>query len=466
MFLSPFNCTPTPMKVTPDGWNETTVENVAASVDEPYSPSAPNVEPWALLYYREGGSKDPQKYWSDYGKRVYSEVKAAVKPTDDLKAVAAKIAAESKTDDEKLAGMVMYVRQNLRGLFDASVTEAERADFIKKLPKGRSRTSAEVFKSGIALSSEMNLAFAALATQGGFDARPALIADRDELMFSPEGLVDHYFLDSVVMAVKLADTWKVLDVSDRHLTPGMLPSNEEGVFALVTDSKTPVFFKTPASTPEASLEGRTAKLQLGADGSLQGDVEETYTGHRANERRGVLASMSPAQREEWLHERVIAMFPGAEVTGLKFTNVDDATKPLQASYKLKAPLFAQVTGKRILFQPNAFRRSEGVPFTSSVRHYPVEIPFGWKESDQLRITLPQGFTLENAENPGGLNFGEPGTYKLSMSTTSAQELVVSREFTFGEKGFLDFKLAAYPAIKQIFEVIHQRDTTFFSLKGN
>src|SRR5262249_20864518 len=70
MFLAPFNCKPTPIKPTNDGWNETTLTNVPALHEETYAPGDPNIEPWALLYYRQGGSRDPEKYWADQGRKT------------------------------------------------------------------------------------------------------------------------------------------------------------------------------------------------------------------------------------------------------------------------------------------------------------------------------------------------------------------------------------------------------------
>jgi len=99
----------------------------------------------------------------------------------------------------------------------------------------------------------------------------------------------------------------------------------------------------------------------------------------------------------------------------------------------------------------------------------VEFPFAWKESDQIRIELPAGYELENAENPGNLSFGEAGGYALSMGATrkgAATELILSRELTFGAKGAIAFPASVYPTLKKIFDEIELRDTHTLSLKGN
>ena len=467
MFLMHFNCDPSPIKQERDGYNSTTLTNVAASRHEPYAPSDPNIEPWALLYYHEGAVKDAEKFWNGEGKKVYNDLKGSLKASDELKSAAAEATAGVSKDEEKIAILVSYLRKKVRNLFDPAVTSAERDKFFEKLPKDRNRTSAEVFKSGIAMPSEMNVAFAALAMQAGLDVRPALVANRGEYLFNPK-LTDRYFLDDTAMAVKLGDSWRVLDISRRFVMPGMLPWENESMFALIADPKAPMFIQTPAAPPEASAERRTARLKLSDLGTLAGDVEETYTGHRAEQLREDLDEKSPAQQEEWLRDRIIRIFPDAELKNIHLQNVDDASKPLVTRYQLEAPRYAQVTGKRVLFQPSAFRRGQASPFSATDRRLPVNFPFAWQEVDDVHITLPEGFSLDNADSPGSLDFGEPGTYTLEMRIRNgaSPEIQVSREFTMGKKGFLFFQPTTYPTLKKVFDEIQVRDAHTVSLKGD
>jgi hypothetical protein len=164
---------------------------------------------------------------------------------------------------------------------------------------------------------------------------------------------------------------------------------------------------------------------------------------------------------------VTRMFPDGEVA-VKLENVDDTTKPLLAHYRLNALRFAQVTGKRLLFQPIAFRRSQVYPFTATERRFGVEFPYAWKEIDQIHIQLPDGYTLDNADSPGSLNFGVTGSYNIKMTVTTGKnaELYTSRELTFGSDGRLYFEQKNYPALKQVFDDIEARDRHSISLKGN
>ncbi len=465
MYVIPFNCKPTPLKLELDGYNSTSVENLPAIHDEPYAPSEPNLTAWALLHYQMGDRKNAEKYWSDVGRKSYQELKESAKANDEMKTAAVSATTGGKDNEAKAAALTTLIRKRLRNVFDDEVSEAERQKYIKDLPKDRRRTAVEVFRSGLGTADEMNVVFAAMAQQAGIEARPVAVPSRSDYNFHPNVISDDYFLRNIDMAVKVGDTWKLFDVSTKLLPPGMISWREEGMFSLLTDPKAPSFIRTPLSPPEASAEVRKAQLALNADGALEGDVQEAYSGHRAEDSRGELLKASAAQREDWLRNRVTRMFPDAEVTNIKIENVDDSAQDLKASYHLVAPRYAQVTGKRILLQSNPFRRSQGSPFSAATRRHPIEFPYGWKEVDQFNIKLPAGWVVDSPDSPGSLKFGEPGSYDIKMALQKENGLVMTREFTFGSKGMLYFDAKGYPTLKKVFDEVQSRDRHSLSLKA-
>jgi hypothetical protein len=244
----------------------------------------------------------------------------------------------------------------------------------------------------------------------------------------------------------------------------MISWHEEGMYALITDPKNSSFIETPAAPPEASAETRTAMLSLSPDGTLAGDVEESYSGHRGEDYRYQIKDKSPAQREEWLHDRVTRMFPDAEVTAIKIEFTDDPTHPLHATYHLEAPRYAQVTGKRLLFQTSPFHRAIASPFSSSERHAAVEFPYAWKESDQILFKLPPHWALDNSDSPGRMELGKPGYYEGALSITKDNELISKRELVFGRGGALYYEPKIYPQVKSAFDQIQLRDQHSIALK--
>jgi hypothetical protein len=236
----------------------------------------------------------------------------------------------------------------------------------------------------------------------------------------------------------------------------MLSWREQGGFALVGDPKTPVFVQSPISPPESSVQARTLQFKLSSDGTLEGDVKEYYTGHQAEDRRSEIFGKSDPEIEGWLKERVLKTFPNSVITDMKVENANDATQPLEWSYHVSSPYFAEIIGKRLLIQPIVFARGTPAVFTASERYTPIHFPYAIKETDHIRIKLPAGFSFDNAQAPGSLSFGPPGWYSIQV-TVEGDQLVISRELVFGAGGTLFFDLGSYPTIKKVFDEIHTRD---------
>ncbi len=465
MTLWPFNCTPTPLKRELNDFYSTTLENVPAFREEPMMPGEPNVRPWALAFYSDGKKREPEKYWNDIGKEMYNKfLKPALKSSGEIKQAATGAIEGAGSDEEKVLSVIRYVRKNLRDLYGTKVTEAERAKVLKQMPKQRLRTAEEILKSGVGTADELNMLFASLATAIGLETRPALVADREDVVFDPK-LVDQYFLRSIDMAVNIGGQWKLFDVSARLLPAGMLTWREEGMKVLLCDPKNPVFIESPLSPPVASATVRTATLTLLDDGTADGDVDQTFTGHTARERRGEMVSDTEERRKERIKEEITKVFPDAEVSEAKVENADDPENPLKLHYHVKLPNYAQRTGKRLLLQPLYFQRGVAALFTATDRQYAVVFPYGWSEKDVVSIRLPDGFALDNPDNPGSMDFGKPGSYNLLIQIKDGKELVTTRELTFGAGNILMFPKDVYPKLKSVFDEIHTRDGHTISLKA-
>jgi len=458
-----FNCKPSPLKLELDGFTSISLENVPAFREEPMMRSGPSVRPWILVYYDEGEKRgNPDKYWNDVARKKYSDFKEGARITAELKQAAQDAAAAGKDENEKAILLIGWIHAHIRDLFGRQVSDEERADFFKKRPKERDRTCQEVLKSGIGDEDEINRLFTALATAAGLDARPAMMSSRDDLTFDKR-LAEQLFMLHVDTAISAGGKWKIYDASLRLLQPGMLSWPEEGVAALITDSKKPEFIVSPISAPADSESNRTAKLTLSEDGAIEGDVTESWTGHAAEQRRRSLDGESAERRQEDSKDEILKVYPQAEVTALHLENTDKAELPLQLSYHIRIPNYAGRTGKRILLQPLFFEHAEAPLFSAADRQYDVVFPYPWQETSRVEIRAPAGFDLERPENPGDVSFGPPGDYKLGMLVGQGM-LVLTRQLTFGKDGYIVFAHGNYAQVKAVFDEIHRRDQVTLSLR--
>jgi hypothetical protein len=134
-------------------------------------------------------------------------------------------------------------------------------------------------------------------------------------------------------------------------------------------------------------------------------------------------------------------------------------------YHIKVPGYAQRTGKRLLLMPAYFQAGTPTRFPESTREFPVYFHYPWCESNFIRIKLPENYSLDHGDSPAGFKFPPVGEYNLKLGITSDNStLVYKREFKFGGDGLVLFEQKQYPALKQIFDRVHENDNHMLTLK--
>jgi hypothetical protein len=443
------------------GFFSTTVTNVPAYREEPYMPPEDEVRKWMLIYYSSEEKLDPKSYWNSFGKRFYELTKSDMKANDEVKRKAAEVAGDAQTPEQKLERLYDFCRTQIKNLNDDALglTEIDRA----KLKDTKS--PADTLKQGQGSGRSIALLFGALAQAAGFDVRPALLADRSDHFFNPS-LANAYFIDLVVVAVKVGDQWRFYDPSETYLPAGMLAWGAEGQDALVTDPKECVWVTTPLSPPQKSLEKRAASLKLSEDGTLEGIVHVEYTGHAGAYMKEYNDDDSPQQREETLRNKIKARMSTAELSDIKIENVADPVKPFTYEYKIRVPGYAQRTGKRLFVQPAFFEHGAQPLFTTSDRSNPVYFHYPWSETDTVEIELPEGYALDNADAPTPFQANDISKYDVRIAVTKdGRKLIYHRDFFFGGgSGGVLYPVASYAPLKTLFDELNKSDNHTITLK--
>jgi len=424
-------------------------------------PPEDQVRPWMLVYYTQDNKLVADKFWKQYGKDVYNEYKASMKPNDDVRKAATEIIGDAATPDEKLARLFEFCRTKIKNMNHSAAFGLTRED---RESAKVNKTAADTLRRAMGTSRDIDLLFASLATAAGFDARFATLANRNDTFFDP-AFPDTYFLSTYDIAIRVGDDWRFFDPSSTYVPYGMLLWQEENQQALVSDPKDPVFVKTPLSPPQKSLEKRTAKLRLSDDGTLEGDVRVEYTGHLAAEKKQYNDDDSAQQREQNLQDQIKARMSTADVSNIRIENVTDPVKPFVYSYHVRVPGYAQRTGKRLFLQPAFFQRGAAALFPTSDRRHEIYFHYPWSEQDMVVIELPKGFALDNADAPQPFTAAQIGKYEVKLSVTNdSRALVYQRKFFFGGGDAILFPAKSYAQLKKIFDILNQQDEHTITLK--
>jgi Domain of Unknown Function with PDB structure (DUF3857)/Transglutaminase-like superfamily len=452
-----FQGKPAPFTKEKDGYYRIEMTNMPAFREEPRMPPEDQVRTWMLVYYAPDQKKESMAFWKDRGKLLYETYKGEMKFNDEVRKAAAETIGDAQAPEQKLERLYNYCRTKIRNVMDDA--SGLTPDQLKKMKENKS--ASDTFKRGYGTGPDINFLFAAMASAAGFDARYAALSDRSRKFFDA-GFTDPYFMRAYNIAVKVGDQWRFFDPGSNHTPFGMLRWQEEGVQALITDSKEPFFERTPLSPPEKSKKKRVAKLRLTDDGMLEGEVRIEYTGHFAVEMKEDNDEESPAVREEKLRESVTSRMSTALLSEIKVESSNDPSTPFVYSYKVRVPGYAERTGKRLFLQTAFFQKNVGQLFPTSGRENDVYFSYSWTEEDHVTIDLPRGYTLDNADSPGSFNFGQVGSYTVKLGVAKDQPaLVYQRNLIFD--GLL-FPKTAYGDLKKVFDAIHQEDNHAISLK--
>jgi len=440
------------------GFQVATMTNVPAYKDEPYMPPDDEVRRWVYVSYQTFTSL---LAFNNLSLGFSELLKARVtKPSKLVRQKSAELVAGATTDEEKLRRLYDFVQKKIKNsAFDSTLTDEQRE-------KLKIEDVDDVLKKGMGSSMWIEMLFGALASAAGFEVNIVLAGDRSENFFTREKYPFVAFIHPACISVKVGEKWQFFNPSAPFVPYGRLLWYEEGVNAMMVGDTGSLWAKTPLADQTQTLSKRSGKLKLLEDGTLEGLVKLEYSGQSAILRRRDDFDSSPTKREETIKDQIKANVSTAEITNISIENFDDNAKPLTYTFNIRVPNYAQKTGKRLILQPGFFEYGSNPVFTSATRTYNIYFPYPWSEQDDIELSLPAGFTLDNADSPPEVYDAQKiGLVKVSMSIDQASNvLMYHRRFYFGANGNIIFPVAAYSAIKDLFDAFHKADTHIVTLK--
>ena len=435
------------------------LSKIRGLLDEPYMPPEDQVRAWFLVDYASNNEPSLETFWKDAGKNTYKlyggrSVAAAVKNKADS------LTAGLTDPSERLRALHDFCRTQIRNVYNDAFEYTD--DFRSKLLEDTKRTSEETLRRGYGTGEDINLLLAALAEAAGFKSRAAFVADRSEIFFRRDNRLA-FQLSEMIIAVEVAGQWKFFDPASPYLPAGMLPWWEESQDALILDAKEPVFVSTPLSLPSRSLARRAGVLRLKEDGTLEGEIRETYTGHLAYRRKEDLDELSMIARLDQAHQELRERWAASTVESLRVTGVDDPLQSYEMTYRISIPGYAERAGKRLLLQPDLFKRGATPIFTSSTRTHWLYFRYPWAEEDSVTIELPDGYEVEADAVPPPMSVGKTITHRMAAEV-DGRSVRLHRYFAFGMDGTILIDPADYGRVKKSMETIQQRDAYAVTLR--
>ncbi len=204
----------------------------------------------------------------------------------------------------------------------------------------------------------------------------------------------------------------IFDPTNEHVPFGQIPFYEQDNYGLLVGEQGGELIHLPLSSPESNGVRRISRLKLLPDGSLQGDVEEVHSGFMAMAARGVLQHETDSDRKKLIERFVGGNLSNVQVDNLELVNANDTDKDLIIRYKITADHYAKTVGALLLVRPRVLGELAGGWDPNKPRHYAYDFPAPFLSSDQVEISLPDGFKVDELPDPAKASFPF-GTYTSS-----------------------------------------------------
>jgi transglutaminase-like putative cysteine protease len=423
--------------------------NQRAFVEEPFMPPELRARGWMMLYYEAGAAPSAAEYWLRVGRELDATYTDDTKPDAAMRAHAEALVAGATTASDRARRLIEWVRREYRIVPQDSL----KALGLREAPNVR---TAWAQRAGT--RHDANRVFAALARAADLEHRFARVPSHLGPAFTPD-LANVWLAPHLRLAVKLEDGWRCLDAGTPRLPWDLLDWDQEGQWALACSHDSSRFFETAIAGPERSVLGRSAVLALDEGGALHGDMLWTATGHLGAALRQRLDAEKDVPADTVLRRFEAARLDGGiEIADARVDRGTAEHEPVSVRCRVTIPDFASVTGKRLLIPLGAWHARAAPRFPASRRRHAVHFPHAWSEQDTIRVRIPAGWKVEHVETPEPIVAEGVAEYRVTVAVKDdGSELFVRRSFDLGRGGSLAFAVRHYPALKQFFDGVHERD---------
>lgn len=432
----------------PDGTIQLDAENIPAFHDEEYSPPEATLKARVEVFYALGFLSSAESYWADLAKRRSEGVQKFIGRSKGIERETQRILSSSDSSETKLRKLYTRAQQIRYLSYEPERTEKEHKQENLKVNK----SAEDVLTRGYAFANDINYLFVALARAAGFEAYLVEVASRNQNFFQ-SGLLDPDQLNALVVEVHLGSQVLFLDPATLHCPFGLLPWEETDTQGIRLDSIHPAYVKTPPSKSADAVSERKAGFKLGKDGKLRGELEITFRGQEALQRKLQAVNQDDAARRKDLEEEVKSWLPpGSSATLSSVNGLAESEAPLEAKLAIEAPNLAMQVGQRLLLPFSVFQRRGERSFQASHREHPIYFAYPHQRLDELTVEIPSGYDIETLPSPRKIQ-EKFGSYEISAEK-QATAVLLKRHFTMD--GF-HFQVENYPTLRSFYDRIRTND---------
>ncbi|MDE3104178.1 MAG: DUF3857 and transglutaminase domain-containing protein [Acidobacteriota bacterium] len=253
-------------------------------------------------------------------------------------------------------------------------------------------------------------------------------------------------LQSVVQAEN-GKRYLIFDPTWENISFGQLEDNLQGSYGVLVEGAASQVIQLPTLAPKWSTVRRTGVFELGADGTMNGDVVVKRFGGASEEWRYFYSRADEREQTDSLHRGLAGDFPAFQTSDLKVQNVKALDQDLVTTYHIRVDHFGRTMGSLLMLRPRVLGHI-GLPIDTRPRTIPIDMGHAYELTDDFTIKLPPGYTADDLPDPVKLDV-DFASYS-SNTQINGNTLHYTRTYTVRE---LTLPADKYPEYKHLAGVI-------------
>jgi hypothetical protein len=199
----------------------------------------------------------------------------------------------------------------------------------------------------------------------------------------------------------------VFDPTYAYAPLGHMPIYLQGNTALLVADGGGELISLPFPSPEANLLDRRGRFNLSADGTLEGEIQETRRGTMADATRYVLLNSTNAERTKFMETFLANFFAGFVLQASEIKNLDENSLDLILTYRFKVPNYAKAAGGMMIVRPRVVgdKREKLETNDNTPRRYPIDFDSTSEQRDEFTIELAEGCRVEGLPPASDIDAG-------------------------------------------------------------
>jgi transglutaminase-like putative cysteine protease len=195
------------------------------------------------------------------------------------------------------------------------------------------------------------------------------------------------------------------DPTNEYTPLGALPPYLQESYGLLVAPDGGELVRMPLAAPNWNRLERSAKLALSPSGTLTGDVEELLFGGPAVDSRARFLETAPADRAKLLENFLGGSLGSFRLAKASVGNLENFDQAFVVNYQLEADGYARAVGDLLIVRPRVLGEKGSSLLAGKERKYPFEFRQASVQIDDFRISIPDGYVVDELPKPVDTNCG-------------------------------------------------------------